>query len=185
MFGSKLMKGEEIFKTVQHVWKEKRNLPSIARAYCHHHQIACAILHHKGGNQYITERKGMHFGIRQCYMESADGEGVELVPTPTIEGEDEEDDFSSSKTLKYASPQIQLFSHVNLSTEMKELLREFMDHEKMDDSLTTTWEKVNQEDFGDIIDDAGNDTDDHDETCSDCIGNTQSSQVFVVGEFGG
>jgi len=48
----------------------------------------------------------MHFGIRQCYMESADGEGVELVPFPTIEGEDAEDDFSSSKTLKYAFPQI-------------------------------------------------------------------------------
>ena len=80
----------------------------------------------------------MHFGICQCYMESADGEGVELVPSTIIEGEDEKDDFLSSKSLKYAFPQIELFLHINLSTKMKELLQKLMDHEKVRDSFTAT-----------------------------------------------
>ena len=70
--------------------------------------------------------------------------------------------FLPSKTLTYAFPQIEFFLHVNLSTEMKELLQEFMDHKKMGDLLTATWEKLNQEDFGEIVNDAGNDTNHHD-----------------------
>ena len=43
------------------------------------------MLDSKGGNDYIRERKGLSFGMRNPFMTTEDEEGVMLVPEPPNE----------------------------------------------------------------------------------------------------
>ena len=64
------------------VWNESERENSVAimsRAFAAQHQIAAAILHHKGQNTYLSERRGMHFGVQKMFVADSCGEGVVLV----------------------------------------------------------------------------------------------------------
>ena len=86
-FGGKLMRGGELFETVKKVWFDETNLPALARSYAGHHQLVCAVLANKGGNDYLNETKGLSFGIRKTFMTTEDKQGVILVPLPPSEAE--------------------------------------------------------------------------------------------------
>ena len=55
-YGSRVMKGEELNKTVMKVWRDESTLPAISRGFAGHHQVVCAILEHEGDNNYLIER---------------------------------------------------------------------------------------------------------------------------------
>ena len=74
------MRGEELYETVKKVWNDKSNLPALARVCSVNHQIVCAMLDSKGGKDYLRERKGLSFGMRNAFMTTEDEEGVMLVP---------------------------------------------------------------------------------------------------------
>ena len=57
------MTGEQIYETVNKFLWDKKCLTAVSRAYAGYHQIYCAILEHKGDNNYLTERKGIIFGV--------------------------------------------------------------------------------------------------------------------------
>ena len=54
------MRTEDLYETVNRVWNYKRNLPTSARAYLAYHQIICAMLDSKGGNDYLRESKSLN-----------------------------------------------------------------------------------------------------------------------------
>ena len=61
VYGSQLLKGEELNKTVMQVFDDKAHLPTIARVFTWHSQIVCSILEHDGDNDYLSKRGGVHF----------------------------------------------------------------------------------------------------------------------------
>ena len=73
-------RAKNCFGWLKKVWHNSDNLPALSRAYTGHHQILCAGLECDGDSYYLSERKGISFGVRKTYMTAADGEGVMLVP---------------------------------------------------------------------------------------------------------
>ena len=63
VYVSQLLKGEELHKTVIHVFDDQAHLPAIAFAFSRHSQIVCSILDNNGNNNYLLKRGGLHFGV--------------------------------------------------------------------------------------------------------------------------
>ena len=101
-----MMRGEELYESVKKVWNDRRNLPDLARSYAGHHQIVCAMLENDGGNDYLRERKGLSFGVRKAFMTTEDGEGVMLVPEPTVEVEGAHQQILAERGMKHLPPNI-------------------------------------------------------------------------------
>jgi hypothetical protein len=74
--GSLLIDKEELWSYVEEVWEELL-LEAIARAYHSHHQVVNAIAHDKGGDDFIREKKALHFGIRKHCVPYYDSEEAE------------------------------------------------------------------------------------------------------------
>ena len=74
--GIRLLKADELHKSVVKVWVDDRNLPAIDRSFGGHHQ---RVLENKGDNNYLNERGGISFGIRKCFMTSLDEDSVIMV----------------------------------------------------------------------------------------------------------
>ena len=86
-YGSRLLKADELLKSVMQIWVDERNLPAIARSFSGHYQMILAILDNKGDNNYLSEGGGISFGIRKCGMKSPEGDDMIMVPEPQREDE--------------------------------------------------------------------------------------------------
>ena len=145
-YGSVLLKGEQLYKTVKSVWEDDRHRVAMARAFAGHHQIVCSILHHEGDNQYLSERGGLSFRIRKMFV--ADAEGVGVVPVtlaPTTEGETTQGQFLNERAirrLKYVEPEIGELDKAKLNGQMVFVLDELMDKSKMTEQMKTLWEDL-------------------------------------------
>ena len=63
-YGSRLLKADELHKSVMKIWADERNLPTISRSFSGHHQMVLPILENKGDDNYLSKRGGIIFGIR-------------------------------------------------------------------------------------------------------------------------
>ena len=50
VYGSRIMKGEELHKAVTKVFEDKDNSPAMSRGFAGHHHIVCSVLEHDGDN---------------------------------------------------------------------------------------------------------------------------------------
>ena len=55
IYGSQLLKGKELNKTVMQVFDDKARLPTITRAFTRHSQITCSILEHGADDDYLSK----------------------------------------------------------------------------------------------------------------------------------
>ena len=137
LFGSTLLKGEQLHDTVMKVWNDEANLGAIARAFASHWQIVCAAMFHKGDNDYLKEKGGLSFGIRKTFVTNRNGDGiipVTLAPEhegATLTGELLNENFL--KGLKYPTPSISELTMARLTPQMLEVLDEYMDKSKLTD----------------------------------------------------
>ena len=79
------MKADGLHKSMMKILADKINLPAILRSFSGHHQMVLVILDNKGDINYLSERGGISFGIRKCFMTSPEGDGVVMVPESQIE----------------------------------------------------------------------------------------------------
>ena len=52
VYGSRVMKGEELHNAVMSVFNNTDNLPAMSRGFAGHHQVVCLVLEHDGYNTY-------------------------------------------------------------------------------------------------------------------------------------
>ena len=130
-FGSRLLKGEQLYETVMKVWQDPANLIAISRSFAGHWQIVCAAMHHKGDNMYLKEKGGLSFGIRRTFIGNERGDGIIPVSlAPESEGETLSGSLlleNQISGLKYKSPPIQDLVHARLTGEMMHVLDTYMD----------------------------------------------------------
>ena len=151
-YGPRVMKGEELNKTVMKVWRDESTLPAISRGFAGHHQVVCAILEHEGDNNYLNESKGTSFGVRTFYTTNEDGNGV------MVEEEDDDANIEAEMTeaflatraarkLKYSVPNIRTLTEARLTEEMKGFLRENMDPDRLanDEEVAEVWMRMDEE----------------------------------------
>ena len=119
-FGTRIMKTEELHATVMKVWEDKSNLTAISRAFSAQHQISSAIIHYRGRNTYLSEKGGMHFGIRKVYRDDVNVEGGVMAAG---DGDDENNsdttDYVGLAALKFRSPNVKELPFGKLTSEMK------------------------------------------------------------------
>ena len=99
-YGSRLLKADELLKSVMKIWVDERNLPAISRSFSGHCQMIVAILDNKGGNNYLSERGGISFGIHKCFMTSSEGDDVIMVPELQFYGEQNSNSVIIGKLLR-------------------------------------------------------------------------------------
>ena len=80
------MTRERIYEKVNNVFWEKKGLTVVSRANAGHQQISCAILEHKGDNNYPTEREGKSFGFRSILFTTPKSDVMMVVPEPLSDG---------------------------------------------------------------------------------------------------
>lgn len=144
-FGSRLMQGEELNQTVSKIFNDQKILPAISRSYAGHHQIPCAIIEYNGDNNYLSERKGMHFGVRSRFVTTPEGDGVMVVPEPLAAGESAQEQIIAHRRmrgLKFSPPNVGELEHIKPTPEMIGFLREHMEFDRMTDEVKTAWERV-------------------------------------------
>ncbi len=108
-YKSRLLVGNQIRDCVLQTYFDERNLRAMSRAFAANHQIALAILHHKGDNNYLRDRGGMSFGVRRTFVNDPDGgKGVVVFDcAPTDESETNVGRMRRSITgLKYKMPDV-------------------------------------------------------------------------------
>ena len=139
-FGSQLLTGGQLYNTVNNVFWDNKFLPSVSRAYSGQHQISCTIFEHKSDNNYLTERKGISFGVRIIFVTTPEGDGVVMVPEPLYGGESEQDQLIvSCKGLKYLPPDLTLLDNVHPTKDMRGLFRDHMEFDQMIDEVMISW----------------------------------------------
>jgi hypothetical protein len=92
-----VLREEELWRAMQQSW-ETLSCATIARSFAAHHQIVTAIIVDKGSNTYLRGKDKLHFGIRKRFVETPDGDGVQVlsdVPPAQME----------SYALKYPTPE--------------------------------------------------------------------------------
>ncbi len=96
----------------------------------------------------------MSFGIRRAFIQTEDGDGVQMVDIPddsyieTVQGKMLASSLMNN-ALKYTPPSIETLVDVDLTREMKEMLTEYMDVNLMTDGLQMIWQKLLDEDRND------------------------------------
>ena len=161
VFGSRTLEGEELYKAVMEVWNNKDNNEAISRAFAGHHQIVSAVLSCKGDNNYLSDRKGLSFGVRKHYFPTEDGEGVVSVDVLLSASSYEEsaqnqvltrsarqakESFESKcneqkekRKLKYGEPVLANLSEIKLDDKLKEFVLQNMDVSLMNDEMKQFW----------------------------------------------
>ena len=139
MFGSTLLKGEQLNQTVNKVWNDEDNIVAMSRAFAGHHQIVCSILHHNGDNSYLSKKGGLTFGIRKTFVRDHEGEGVISVPLAAQE-EGETAEAIIRNSLKFQEPKLEELPQIpKLSNEMTAFFIEHMNIDLMDEELLDAW----------------------------------------------
>ena len=147
-YGSRLLKADELHKSVMQIWADERNLPAITRSFSGHHQMVMAILDNKGDNNYLSERGGISFGIRKKIMTSLEGDGVIMVPEPQREGESIQEEILNHmriRKLRYNVPKTTTLTKARLSQQQNDLLAVWMDYERMEDDVFDSWDTMGEE----------------------------------------
>jgi hypothetical protein len=80
---SMVLEGEALWTIICSAW-DKLPEETIARSYAGHHQLVCAIVDCKGGDDFVRAKNGLSFGIRKHAVPYYVGEetvpaGVEMV----------------------------------------------------------------------------------------------------------
>jgi hypothetical protein len=102
-FGPRVLRADELIAEVERAWLILP-LSTIARSFAGHHQIVCAILDAEGGNNFLRDNTGLHFGVRKTYVNTEDGV-EELCHTYYTEGEPSE--FLAREGLTFDPPSLQ------------------------------------------------------------------------------
>ena len=146
-FGTKVMKCEEILKVVDKVWKSTDDAVPISRGWMSHYQVMAAALEMEGDNAYLTQNKGLDFGIRMNFVPNEDRTGVirvlelenEITPAQQIAN------ARIRKGLKHKIPSILELKKGKLSDAQIDFFNENLDYDKMDDEIMEYWQNVNEE----------------------------------------
>jgi hypothetical protein len=102
--GSQVFTPDELWTAVTKCWNEFP-LDTLARACVRHGQIASAIAHCQGGDDFVREWNGLHCGVRNCCVTVCNEEGkptgVEVVQAH------EEDESVCRRQLRYEPPDVE------------------------------------------------------------------------------
>ena len=149
VYGSRVMKGEELNKAVTSVFDDRDNLPAMSRGFAGHHQVVCSVLEHAGDNSYLKEKRGTSFGVRRHFIENEERDGVDGVISIDIPEYDQSmgERFlarRAARQLRYLPPDTRNFSCKGISEEMKDWLREKMDSDMLaaDDEMVEVWDRI-------------------------------------------
>ena len=146
IFGSTLLKGEQLYQTVKEVWDDDSNHLAMSCAFAGHHQVVLSIMAHEGDNKYLVEKGGLSFGIRSAFVLDQEGKGVIPVPlAPTTEGETTQGGFLSeraSRQLKYLLPAVSDLDKFRLDKYMIKRLYDLMDMESMPADMQEVWDDI-------------------------------------------
>ena len=125
------------------VWENTTHHYAMARAFAAHPQIVCAILEHDGDNKFLSMKKGMSFGVRKCFHQSEEGDGVVLTEIAAdSEGETAAGIFVNERQargLKYPVPDVSAFENANITQSMQEILLSYMEEDKMTEDIREYW----------------------------------------------
>ena len=124
-FGSKILVGNQINELVREIFFDKANVVAMSRAFAANHQVALAILQHKGDNNYLKERGGLSFGIRKRFVKNPNGKGVIVYnQAPSNASETTIGSLMEKNRLKYEMPKVAGFDvdNVKLTFEMKKMI---------------------------------------------------------------
>ena len=176
VYGSRLLKGEQLFQSVQSVWNDESNHLAMSRAFAGHHQIVLSIIHHNGDNKYLVEKGGLSFGTRTSYVPDHEGKGVVPVPiAPSSEGETTQGSFlneRSSRNLKYELPAVKDLDKFHLDSYMVKRLYDLLNFDDVPADLKSVWD--------DLIQQADTDTDNEDDENSGCFECKESDEESTV-----
>ena len=146
VFGSRLLKGEQLHQTVQAVWNDEKNHVAMSRAFAGHHQIVLSIMHHNGDNAYLSERGGLSFGIRKSFVVDDQGRGVVPVQmAPTSEGETTQGSYLnklSANRLKFPLPELKDLDKFRLDKRKITVLDNLMDRSLMSYEMKVLWDNM-------------------------------------------
>ena len=134
VYGSNVMKGEELSKAINDIFNDKENIPAMSRGFARHHQVVCT-----------------SFGVRRHFVENEVRDGVDSAIPIVIPDNDEQsmaERFLARRALqqlRYLPPDIRWFKYVGMTLEMKERLREMMDPDLLaaDDEVVKIWDRIN------------------------------------------
>lgn len=147
-FGSRLLKGDQLHETVMKVWRDRTNTQALARAFAGHHQIVETIRKCDGDNKFLTEKGGLSFGVRRTYIRNEEGTGVvPITIAPQNDLETRTGQLLNQQQitgLKHAPPKANELSKAELTTEMKDMLLEYMDPTLMSDELHEVWYQLTE-----------------------------------------
>ena len=183
MFGSVLLKGEQLFETVKSVWDDESNHVAMSRAFAGHHQIVLSIMHHDGDNRYLVEKGGLSFGIRTSFVPDHEGKGVIPIPiAPETEGETTQGEFlneRASRGLKYDLPEVSELDKFKLDKYMIKRLYDLMEHDKMPADMKCVWDEIIQQaDTDSDVDDCDDDGSQNYESDSGSDGSLSSCTIY-------
>ena len=150
LFGTRVLRGEELNQTIMKVWNNHENRAAIARAFVHHTQIANSVLYYEGGNDYLYKKGAMHFGVRRTFVIDEDGEGVSMVDlAPENECETNVGNALHDRVqrgLRFQIPDVRpLYEKANLSPSMLHVLRPNIEHSLMDEDLLEVWYRIEED----------------------------------------
>ena len=151
-FGSRVMKMDELHKVVMDVWNDKTNIPAMSWAFCAQPQIVAANFHYRGHNTYLSKHGGMHFGIRNAYVNDTDVEGGVVAKKTCLFRNDDGDnggenlcatdgggDHDEVPSLKFRNPDLRELPFGKLTTEMRRVLGKFLDTQSLTPELAHAW----------------------------------------------
>ena len=134
-FGCRLLQTNQLHESVMRVWNDERIILPISRGFAGHHQLVSAILENEGDNKYLTQKGGISYGVRKCYVADETGKGVKLDLNAVG------NDGDGSRKLKYDVPTVESLEDAELSEEMKETLLANMSADLMTPELHRVWEQ--------------------------------------------
>ena len=115
--GSQIFTPDELWAAVKKCW---HNFPldSLARGYVRHAQMASALVACNGGDDFVRERGGLHYNVRNCCATvcGEDGKpmGVEVLTCYDNSEEEEDDDENNNQKLRYEKPNVEEVVKENL-----------------------------------------------------------------------
>ena len=148
-FGSTLLRQEELHNTVMKVWNNSNHKQAMARAFAANPQIVCAIIEHEGDNDYLSEKGGLSFGIRSTYRANEEGDGIEMIQlAPQTEAETAAgiilEERKRKGILRYEPPSLNTLDKANPTSEMKEILMQFLSEDLITDKDSDVRDSLTQ-----------------------------------------
>ena len=191
VYGSRVVRGEELNKSVMIIFNDKEKLPAMSRGFSGHHQVVCSLLEHNGNNTYLKEKRGTSFGVRRHFVENEEKDGVDgVIPVDIPEYEQSTGERflarRAARQLRYLPPDVRGFKHERISMEMRERLQEMMDLDLLacDDELVEVWDRIENAEPDLVEDDVTMvdvvDAVDDVMSVSDDITNSVTDDTFVI-----